>query len=453
MKSKIIFKTKSNNKYFYSLYKNQVLLCNPIFAYLLELTNINIDIIDWIINISKSDTDLKKIGNFNKPQLFYYYAKYKFLLKYEYFRKVNPEQTLNGQLFPEKVKSNLTGLKHIIFEVTEKCNLNCKYCTYSKFYNNEDIRSNKNFNLEYAFNFLRHIENLNKFRSNNKFDEKLTISFYGGEPLLNFSFIKKIVTYLTTNSKLKDIVEFSMTTNGLLLDRYIDFLVKHNFKFTISLDGDKYNNQYRIFPNGNDSFDKVVQNIELIQDKYPKYFKENINFLSVLHNKNSSCQLIKYIFNKFNKYPSTSDIGTFNLNPEYIEEFKKTFLSNNQKNNDTILLKGKTFNRNPEVRSFIKFMELYSNHYFSDYNKLLYNDKNCIGKRPPTGTCSPFSLRLYVTVNGDILPCEHIDRKFKFGKIQKDKIDINEKNIAKWYNLNFIKLEKLCIKCYNFNSC
>jgi len=454
MKSKIIFKTKSNNKYFYSLYKKQVLLCNPIFAYLLELSNRNINIIDWINNKSKSDANLKKIGNISKSQLIYYYLKYKFLLKYGYFKQINsPEQTLIGKLIPEKVKSNIVGLKQIIFEVTEKCNLKCKYCTYGKFYNNESIRSNNDFNLEHAIKFLKYIENLFNLEKRHRFEEKLTISFYGGEPLLNFPFINSIVTYLTTDSKLKEIVEFSMTINGLLLERHIDFLVEYDFKLAISLDGDKNNNQYRVFPNGNESFGKVMKNVTFVQNKYPKFFKENINFLSVLHNKNSLFQILQFSNNNFNKFSSSSIIGSNNLNSKYLEEFKKTFLNRNQKNDNVLLLKGKTFNRNPEVWSFIKFMEHYSNNFRSDYNNLLFKDNSFNKEFVPTGTCSPFSLRLYITVNGDILPCEHIDRKFKIGKLQKDRIVIDEKKIAKKYNGYYSKLKKLCAKCYNFKTC
>lgn len=32
---------------------------------------------------------------------------------------------------------------------------------------------------------------------------------------------------------------FTMTTNGILLDRYLDFLVQHDFQLLISLDGNE----------------------------------------------------------------------------------------------------------------------------------------------------------------------------------------------------------------------
>ncbi len=52
-----------------------------------------------------------------------------------------------------------------------------------------------------------------------------------------------------------------MTTNGILLDKYMDFLVKNTFSLAVSLDGNQENNGYRLFKNYKPSFDTVVRNI------------------------------------------------------------------------------------------------------------------------------------------------------------------------------------------------
>lgn len=41
-----------------------------------------------------------------------------------------------------------------------------------------------------------------------------------------------------------------MTTNGILLDRYMDFLVKHEVSLLISLDGNSVHNQLRVDKKG-----------------------------------------------------------------------------------------------------------------------------------------------------------------------------------------------------------
>lgn len=58
--------------------------------------------------------------------------------------------------------------------------------------------------------------------------------------------------------------EFSMTTNGTLLDRYMDFLVKWDFSLFVSIDGNEYHNSFRTYANGKNSYEKVYDNISLI---------------------------------------------------------------------------------------------------------------------------------------------------------------------------------------------
>ena len=69
-----------------------------------------------------------------------------------------------------------------------------------------------------------------------------------------------------------------MTTNAVLLDKYMDFLVENNFEILISLDGDKFNDSYRTFKNGTGSFDTVISNIDKLQSTYPIFFDKNIKF-------------------------------------------------------------------------------------------------------------------------------------------------------------------------------
>ena len=46
------------------------------------------------------------------------------------------------QIKCEDVISNLLNLSHLIFEVTDACNLRCKYCGYADLYKGYDKRAN-----------------------------------------------------------------------------------------------------------------------------------------------------------------------------------------------------------------------------------------------------------------------------------------------------------------------
>lgn len=65
------------------------------------------------------------------------------------------------------------------------------------------------------------------------------LNFYGGEPLLCFKLIEKILSYLgPRNKELKKRANFSITTNGsLLTGEIIRFLSRHNFSLVLSFDG------------------------------------------------------------------------------------------------------------------------------------------------------------------------------------------------------------------------
>ena len=106
-------------------------------------------------------------------------------------------------------------------------NLNCKYCGYGSLYNNKDPRHNNNLTTNDALALLRKIKELWSKGYDVSGPSVIHISFYGGEPLLNMSLIRQIIDYVESEMKTfsKDF-QFSMTTNAVLLRKYIDYLVK-----------------------------------------------------------------------------------------------------------------------------------------------------------------------------------------------------------------------------------
>ncbi len=45
------------------------------------------------------------------------------------------------------VKHSLLNLKQLVFEVTDACNLKCKYCGYGEYYDNYDDTAAANWNV------------------------------------------------------------------------------------------------------------------------------------------------------------------------------------------------------------------------------------------------------------------------------------------------------------------
>lgn len=202
----------------------------------------------------------------------YYSDKIKYLTKFGLISNKSELEFKYKLLEKKDIKNALINTHQIIFEVTDKCNLNCYYCGYGHFYDNYNARENQDMSFDSfktLYNYLKDIW----ITSNNKGCTYLRISFYGGEPLCNFSFIKKAVDYVKNNPIKNKRIVYSMTTNAVLLEQYMDFLVKNNFEILISLDGNKYNDSYRVFKNGNSSFDTVISNIDKLYSSCLFYTK------------------------------------------------------------------------------------------------------------------------------------------------------------------------------------
>jgi len=97
------------------------------------------------------------------------------------------------------ISYQLSNLRQIVFEVTDACNLRCKYCGYGEFYDDYDKRENKNLAIEDAIALFDYLTQFWQSEQNASFNKNVFISFYGGEPLLNINFIKQVVKYLEDN--------------------------------------------------------------------------------------------------------------------------------------------------------------------------------------------------------------------------------------------------------------
>jgi len=157
----------------------------------------------------------------------------------------------------------------LVLDITERCNLCCSYCCFSGNFEGHRTHSQKSMSWEIAERAMSH------FLENDQVgDGTYPITFYGGEPLLEFELVKKCVSYAETKaSELGKTVRFSITTNGTLLtDDVVDYLVRHGFLTLVSLDGPKsVHDRYRVFPEGQGSFDVVENNLRRFAGRYPDF--------------------------------------------------------------------------------------------------------------------------------------------------------------------------------------
>ncbi len=152
-----------------------------------------------------------------------------------------------------ELKRKTSGVvKALCLHVAHTCNLNCSYCFASqgKYQGERAIMSYEVGKR--ALDFL--IENSGT-RHN------LEVDFFGGEPLMNFDVVKKLVEYARSVEKEKGKnFRFTLTTNGVLIDDdVIDFANREMSNVVLSLDGRKeIHDRFRVDYAGKGSWEKIV---------------------------------------------------------------------------------------------------------------------------------------------------------------------------------------------------
>ena len=163
-------------------------------------------------------------------------------------------------------------LYHIVINTTLDCNLKCWYCYESKIENSilkEDIITSIKNNIELKFQSSPY--------------KKLKISFFGGEPFLNFRCIHEVLDFAQAFTKSHNIdLIADFTTNATLITEE-QLLYLSNFKcyFQITLDGyKKKHNTVRFFKeNRIGTYDDIIHNIHRIHDLIPEsHIWVRINF-------------------------------------------------------------------------------------------------------------------------------------------------------------------------------
>jgi len=412
------------------------------------------DVEKWLLESEYETVTIDGYGTCSKKELEYYYKKYLFLKEDGHFDAIDREKLVSGGFNADDIKESLANVRQVTFEITDRCNLQCEYCGYGKFYNDYDKRKNKDMDISIAVRLIDFLQKLWNSPLNHSHDRRISFGFYGGEPLCNFSFIREFTRYLGQLNLIHNRVGFTMTTNGLLIDKYMDFLVANNFRLLISLDGNEQNNRYRVYKNGKPAFGKILENVRALQSKYPRYFKEKVNFNAVLHNENSVSDIFSYFKQEFDKIPRISALNTSGINDAHREAFWKTYSNVTESlynSEDYSFIEKEMFIRLPNIQDIGLFLLKGLDFSFDNYTRLL----NPVSEQvhPPTGTCVPFSRKIFMSVNGKIFPCERVSHRYMLGRVDSHSVKIDYKSIAEKYKTWYDRMRKQCSACYNAGQC
>jgi len=192
----------------------------------------------------------------------------------------------------------------LILNVTEACNFRCSYCVYGQ----QGVHRRGHSSRDMEWNIARRA--IDEFLESCHDAKAKVISFYGGEPLLNFQLIRKCVLYVQNERGRKDI-RFAMTTNGSLLNgRVGDFLAANQFGLVVSLDGPEViHDRHRRYSDDRPTWSDVTSNLRIFLEKHPEYKSNNkLTFASVISPPTTFCELHDF----FKEYPLFLTTMNFN---------------------------------------------------------------------------------------------------------------------------------------------
>jgi len=175
-------------------------------------------------------------------------------------------------------------LCRLILGVTESCNLRCTYCKYSGSYQYTRQHSNTQMTEETAHKAIRFLMDHSNYIINET-DEPISITFYGGEPFINFRLIKSCVSFVEEHyPERRERLIFALTSNFTLPgEEILQFLAKNKIELTVSLDGPQIlHDRYRVSARGQGSFERLRRNLERLRQIDEKYYDEKVAFSVVI---------------------------------------------------------------------------------------------------------------------------------------------------------------------------
>ena len=361
----------------------------------------------------------------------------------------NPEVTsfidLSNQYSDEAFQCD-----QIVIELTGNCNLRCKYCIYNDYYDGNRAFNTRNIDFATAKKAIDYVRTHNT-------QERLSITFYGGEPLLNFNVMKQCIEYCLENIS-KDNLSFSFTTNLTLMTREIaDYVAQvPNMSILLSIDGpEEIHNRARVNRHGAGSFQDAFRGLTYLAEAVNKYKKAVIMINAVL--------MPPYTAERFDKINSFFE--SLDFLPENTE-VRATYPSEGTVPDsyfDEMEARGEMTFQEVTWTSWAK--EKSNGDFCHDsrnlYSGLLKNGLTRIHNRvlrdQPTGRfyyngcCIPGKRRLYVTTDGSFQVCERIGTAPSIGNVNSG---IDVATIKQFYLSEYSKYSiPDCANCWAINLC
>lgn len=327
-------------------------------------------------------------------------------------------------------------MTHLMLELTHTCTLRCSYCIYSGNYAGERTHSEQHMDYQTA------IDAITFFESHSRNTKEPIISFYGGESLMQFEMIRRIVEHTVPLFAGRKII-FRIATNGTTLSDDVCLWLSEHPCVMIDLTLNGYvHDRYRRFKNGDGSLSSIEKNLSNIRNNYPNVFNEQLQFLCNYADAVELKEIIRY-YKDHGIIPTLITGITRDGGNETIQNLGVAKQEHIQAWNDL-------------KQSYYECPTPYNRAIFDSSMLAIHNRSTSILQETAgiENCCFPFMTNCYVDVNGQITLCEKMPGMDRFGDIysgiNKSKLMQLMKNFANLKN-SFCKdcwAQRLCTRCF-----
>ena len=389
-------------------------------------------------------TILKKCGTLNEEEIIHEMVpEYHIDAVKEVLREIRVLMD-NGYLTPYKPSAHRRILPadtersrplEMVMVISQKCNMGCKYCFAGQGEYGQQGMMTEKIALKAIDYLVCRSERMN---------QRLQVNFFGGEPLLNFSVMRKTSEYIEKINREKGMrITMQISTNGTILnDEILECLKRHDISVVVSIDGPRgIHNKWRKFRNGKGTYDTVVKNVKRMNE----YLNKRVAARATLTKDSPPIAEISSHF---------MELGFENMVYSMLYEYPTC------NGGDYIPYKGIGMTEQ-EVKNFYNnahstVEEIVKNTEESEISCL---DKSIImkginltdGQGPRRYYCCAGFDEIAVGIEGDIYPCQRfLDLPaYKLGNVLTG---LDEESFASFYN-SFDENRQACTKCWARNLC
>ena len=312
----------------------------------------------------------------------------------------------------KKAETEKHELNYLFWECTSRCNLNCLHC-------GSDCSKDSSFPDMPINDFLKAIDTVRLI------PENFTVVFTGGEPLL-----REDIEFCGKELRKRGF-KWSMVSNGHLYDkqRHISLLNAGIGALTISLDGLKESHNW--LRNNKNSFDKVVNAIELAVSSN----RINFDIVTCVNQKNFT----------------------------ELEYLRKLLISKNVKawRLFTIIPIGRAVDNSDlhlSDNQFLELMDFIQKNRKTKEIDIIFSCEGYVGRYESDVRDASFFCRAGINIgsiliDGSISACPNIDRNFSQGNIYKDNFyDIWQNKFQPFRNREWTRIGQ-CESCREYIDC